>query len=59
MVKGLRRANPVTGKRRSLRKTADELATAGHCNERGAAYSAKSVRATLAQRRGSRQPEPE
>jgi DNA invertase Pin-like site-specific DNA recombinase len=57
MAKRLRRANPVTGKRRSLRKIADELAGAGHRNERGAVYSAKSVRAMLAQRRGSRQPD--
>ena len=47
MAKRLRRANPVTGKRRSLRKIADELAAAGHCNERGVVYSAKSVRAML------------
>jgi hypothetical protein len=48
MAKRLRRANPVTGKRRSLRKIADELAAAGHLNELGAVYSAKSVRAMLA-----------
>jgi DNA invertase Pin-like site-specific DNA recombinase len=32
MAKRLRRANPVTGKRRSLRKIAAELAEAGHLN---------------------------
>src|SRR5262245_43947371 len=36
MVKRLRRANPVTRKRRSLRKIADELTAAGRRNERGA-----------------------
>jgi DNA invertase Pin-like site-specific DNA recombinase len=55
MAKRLRRANPVTGKRRSLRKIADELAGAGHRNDRGLVYSAKSVRAMLAQTRGARQ----
>jgi hypothetical protein len=37
MAKRLRRANPVTGQRRSLRKIAEELAAAGHLNEKGAA----------------------
>jgi DNA invertase Pin-like site-specific DNA recombinase len=32
LAKRLYRANPVTGKRRSLRKIADELAAAGHFN---------------------------
>jgi hypothetical protein len=30
LVKRLHRANPVTGKRRSLRKISDELRAAGH-----------------------------
>src|SRR5215470_18646204 len=51
MAKRLRRANPITGKRRSLRKIADDLAAAGHRNDLGAVYSAKSVRAMLAQRK--------
>jgi DNA invertase Pin-like site-specific DNA recombinase len=32
LAKRLHRVNPVTGKRRSLRKIADELAAAGHLN---------------------------
>jgi hypothetical protein len=32
MAKGLHRANAVTGKRRSLRKIAAELAAVGHLN---------------------------
>jgi DNA invertase Pin-like site-specific DNA recombinase len=59
MAKRLRRASPVTGKRRSLRKIAVELAAAGHRNERGAVYSAKSVRAMLARTRGARQADSE
>ena len=35
MAKRLRRANPVTGMRRSLRKIAEELAAAGHLNAWG------------------------
>ena len=48
-AKRLHRASPKTGERRSLRKIAAELAAMGHLNERGAPYSAKSVRAMLAQ----------
>ena len=48
-AKRLRRASPKTGDRRSLRKISAELAALGHLNERGAPYSAKSVRAMLAQ----------
>jgi hypothetical protein len=33
MARRLRRANPVTDQRRSLRKIAEELAVAGHLNE--------------------------
>jgi len=43
MAKRLRRANPVTGRRRSLRKIAEELADAGHLNERGRPYNAMSI----------------
>jgi hypothetical protein len=43
MAKRLRRANPVTGKRRSLRRIAEELEAAGHLNERGRPYDAMSV----------------
>jgi hypothetical protein len=43
MAKRLRRANPVTGKRRSLRRIAEELKAAGHLNERGRPYDAMSI----------------
>jgi len=43
MAKRLRRANPVTGQRRSLRKIAKELAAVGHLNERGLPYNAMSI----------------
>jgi DNA invertase Pin-like site-specific DNA recombinase len=46
-AKRLHRASPNPGERRSLRKIAAELAAMGHLNERGAPYSAKSVRAML------------
>jgi DNA invertase Pin-like site-specific DNA recombinase len=48
-AKRLHRASPKTGDRRSLRKISAELAALGYLNERGAPYSAKSVRAMLAQ----------
>jgi DNA invertase Pin-like site-specific DNA recombinase len=48
-VKRLRRVSPKTGERRSLRTIAAELAAAGHLNTNGQPYSAKSVRAMLAQ----------
>jgi DNA invertase Pin-like site-specific DNA recombinase len=48
-AKRLHRASPKTGERRSLRKIAAALASLGHLNERGAPYSAKSVRAMLTQ----------
>ncbi len=44
MAKRLRRANPKTGERRSLREIAAELEKAGHLNERGARYSPTSVK---------------
>jgi DNA invertase Pin-like site-specific DNA recombinase len=50
MAKRLRRANPKTGERRSLRDIATALAKAGHISSTGRPYSAKSVRAMLAQR---------
>lgn len=46
-AKRLHRASPKTGERRSLRQISAELARAGHVNERGKPYSAKSVRAML------------
>jgi DNA invertase Pin-like site-specific DNA recombinase len=50
MAKRLRRANPKTGDCRSLRDIAAVLAEAGHISSTGRPYSAKSVRAMLAQR---------
>ena len=47
LAKRLRRANPVTHKRMSLRKISEELAAAGHLNERGQPYNAKSVQDLL------------
>jgi hypothetical protein len=43
LAKRLRWANPVTNKRMSLRKISAELAAAGHVNQRGQPYNAKSV----------------
>jgi DNA invertase Pin-like site-specific DNA recombinase len=54
IAKRLRRSNPITGKRRSLRKIADELDAAGHRNDRGAVYSAKNIRAMLDAKRPRR-----
>jgi hypothetical protein len=45
------------GARFKTAKIADELAAGGYRNDRGEIYSAKSVRAVLAQRRGSRRPD--
>ena len=50
MARRLRRANPKSGERRSLRRISAELAAAGHLNERGQPYNAKSIRAMLMQR---------
>jgi DNA invertase Pin-like site-specific DNA recombinase len=47
MVKRLHRASPKTGKRRSLRDIAGELARAGHMNERGQPYAAQSIQNML------------
>ena len=47
MAKRLRRANPKTGKRLSLRKISAELAAAGYLNERGAPYQAVSIKRML------------
>jgi hypothetical protein len=43
MAKQLRRANLVTGIRRSLRRIAEELAAAGHLNEWGQPHNAMSI----------------
>jgi hypothetical protein len=39
LARRLRRANPITHKRMSLRRMSEELAAAGHLNERGEAYN--------------------
>jgi hypothetical protein len=46
LAKKLRRANPKTGQRMSLRKIAAELAAAGHLNERGQPLNPNSVKTT-------------
>jgi DNA invertase Pin-like site-specific DNA recombinase len=46
-AKRLHRANPVTGKRRSLRRIAAELAAMGHLNEAGRPFAAASVKAMV------------
>jgi DNA invertase Pin-like site-specific DNA recombinase len=43
-AKRLRRKNPVTGKRRSLRKISDELLAAGYTTSNGTAFSAGQIR---------------
>jgi DNA invertase Pin-like site-specific DNA recombinase len=50
LAKRLHRASPKTGKRRSLREIAAELAKAGHLNERGNPYAAQSVKMMLVDR---------
>jgi DNA invertase Pin-like site-specific DNA recombinase len=47
LAKRLHRASPKTGKRRSLREIAVELAQAGHINERGKPYAAQSIKMML------------
>src|SRR3954468_2727751 len=47
LAKRLRRASPKTGKRRSMREIAAELAQVGHLNERGKPYGAQSVKLML------------
>jgi DNA invertase Pin-like site-specific DNA recombinase len=43
-AKRLHRASPKTGKRRSFREIASELAKAGHVNERGQTFAAQSIK---------------
>jgi DNA invertase Pin-like site-specific DNA recombinase len=47
LAKKLRRASPKTGKRRSLREIAKELARANYVNERGQPYAAQSIQNML------------
>ena len=46
-AKRLRRASPLNGERRSLRKISEELAAMGFLNERGKPYNPNSVKAML------------
>jgi hypothetical protein len=47
MAKRLHRANPKTGKRRSLRDISKELEAAGYKNEQGRSYHPESIRRML------------
>jgi DNA invertase Pin-like site-specific DNA recombinase len=47
LAKRLRRASPKTGERMSLRRISQRLEEAGHANERGQPYSAKSIQAMI------------
>ena len=47
LAKRLSRKNPKTGKRRSLREIATRLAEAGHVNENGQPFAAKSIKAIV------------
>ena len=46
-AKRLRRASPLNGERRSLRKISEELQVAGFLNERGKPYNPRSIKAML------------
>ena len=47
LAKKLRRANPKTGGRLSLRRISQALADAGHLNERGRPFNANSIKAMV------------
>jgi hypothetical protein len=47
LAKRLRRVSPKIGERMSLRKIASVLAAAGHLNERGQPFNAKSIQAMI------------
>ncbi len=47
LAKRLRRASPKTGERMGLRKISSALADAGHLNERGQPFNAKSIQAMV------------
>ena len=47
LAKRLRRKSPKTGKRRSLRLTAQVLSQDGHLNENGAIYSPRAIKAMV------------
>jgi hypothetical protein len=46
-VRKLRRANPKTGKRQSLRSIADGLAARGFVNKAGKPFASESIRSML------------
>jgi DNA invertase Pin-like site-specific DNA recombinase len=50
LVKKLRRRNPKTGERKSLRAIASELAKLGHINVSGRPFAAQSIQAMIRQR---------
>jgi DNA invertase Pin-like site-specific DNA recombinase len=50
LVKRLRRRNPKTGERKSLRSIAAELANLGHVNVNGRPFAAQSIQAMILQR---------
>jgi hypothetical protein len=47
LVKRLRRRNPKTGERRSLRSIAAELARQGHLNIHGRPFAAESIQSMI------------
>ena len=47
-AKRLRRKNPTTGKRRSLRKIADELAAAGYTRSDGQPFNPQTIKNIIA-----------
>jgi hypothetical protein len=50
LVKRLRRRNPKTGERKSLRLIATELAAVGYLNIHGRPFAAESIQAMIRQR---------
>ena len=51
LAKRLRRRNPKTGERKSLRSIAAELAKLGHLNVNGRPFAAESIQAMIRQRK--------
>jgi hypothetical protein len=47
LAKRLRRRNPKTGERKSLRSIAAELANLGHVNVNGRPFAAESIKAMV------------
>jgi hypothetical protein len=57
LARRLRRRNPKTGERKSLRSIAAELARLGHVNVNGRPYAAQSIQAMLQQQSSSKVPQ--